>query len=411
MEVSLAVAQRVIERCRLLAGFTEEPGRITRTFLSEPMHEVHKTVGQWMRDTGFEVSVDAIGNLRGCYRAGNSSAPRLFIGSHLDTVPHAGAFDGILGVVLGVSLVELLEERRLPFHIEVVGFSEEEGVRFGVPFLGSLALIGQLDDGHLECADHDGMTVGQAIRAFGLDPDAMAQAEIGPDAMGYLEFHIEQGPVLDSLDLPLGIVQTIVGQSRLEVDFHGKANHAGTTPMHLRQDALQGAAEWIAAVEREACATSGLVATVGRLDVFPGAGNVIAGSARASLDVRHAYDSIRRHSVTGLLELAEQIASRRDLTVSSEPRLDQAAVAMDRSGTSALEAAVIASGYPAHRMNSGAGHDAMIVARRMPAAMLFLRSPGGISHHPDESVLPGDVAAALTVGLKFLEQLENNHGR
>jgi allantoate deiminase len=375
------------------------------------MHAVHETVSQWMRDAGCEVSVDAIGNLRGCYRTDNPAAPRLFVGSHLDTVPNAGALDGILGVVLGVALVELLDGRRLPFHIEVVGFSEEEGVRFGVPFLGSLGLVGHLSEDVLEHRDARGINVGDAIRFYGLDPDKIADAEAGPDAMGYVEFHIEQGPVLDSLNLPLGIVETIAGQSRWEVVFQGKANHAGTTPMHLRQDALQGAAEWISAVEHEASSTNGLVATVGRLEVLPGAGNVIAGIARASLDVRHAYDSIRKHAIAGLLELAEEIATRRDLTVSSELRLDQAAIAMDRSGTSALEKAVIASGYEPYRMNSGAGHDAMIVARRMPAAMLFLRSPGGISHHPDESVLPEDVAAALKVGLKFIEQLEASHGR
>jgi allantoate deiminase len=410
MEGSLSIAQRVIERCRVLAGFTEEPGFITRTFLSEPMHAVHETVSRWMRDAGCEISIDAVGNLRGCYHAEKSDAPRLIMGSHLDTVPHAGAFDGILGVVLGVALIEMLNRRRLPFHIEVVGFSEEEGVRFGVPFLGSLAYIGHAAE-LLAHRDTNGITVGEAIRAYGLDPDRLADAEVGVDAMGYVEFHIEQGPVLESLNLPLGIVESIVGQSRWEVVFEGKANHAGTTPMNLRQDALQGAAEWIAAVEREACATNGLVATVGRLEVQPGAGNVIPGSVRASLDVRHAYDSIRKHTVTGLLELAEEIATRRDLTITSELLLDQAAVAMDRQGTSALEAAVIATGHDAHRMNSGAGHDAMILARRMPAAMLFLRSPGGVSHHPDESVLVEDVAAALTVGMKFLEQLEASHAR
>jgi allantoate deiminase len=411
MDIAQSVAVRVMERCRHLAGFSENAGGTTRTFLSEPMHAVHETVGGWMRAAGCEVHVDAAGNLRGCYRSGNSSAPRLYIGSHLDTVPHAGAFDGILGVTLGIALLELLEHRPLPFHVEVVGFSEEEGVRFGVPFLGSLALVGQLGEDLLDHRDPSGKTVREAIRSFGLDPGGIAEAEMGGDAMGYLEFHIEQGPVLESLNLPLGIVETIVGQSRWEVDFRGKANHAGTTPMHLRQDALQGAAEWISAVEREAGTTNGLLATVGRLEVLPGAGNVIAESARASLDVRHAYDSIRKHAVAGMLELAEEIAARRDLAVSTELLLDQGAVAMDRSGTSALEAAVIAGGYPPHRMNSGAGHDAMIVARRMPAAMLFLRSPGGISHHPDESVLPGDVAAALSVGLKFLEQLERNHAR
>jgi allantoate deiminase len=411
----MVAAQRVIERCRLLAGFTEEPGFTTRTFLSAPMHAVHETMSRWLRDAGCEVAVDAAGNLRGCYRSENPSARRLYIGSHLDTVPHAGAFDGILGVVLGLELVGLLKGRLLPFHIEVVGFSEEEGVRFGVPFLGSLALVGELGEDLLKRRDAKGATVREAIQSYGLAPETIADVQAGNDAMGYLEFHIEQGPMLESLDLPLGIVEAIVGQSRLELAFQGKANHAGTTPMHLRHDALQGAAEWVSAVECEACSIGGLVATVGRLEVRPGAGNVIPESARASLDLRHADGQVRRDAVSRLLDIAQQIAARRHLTLLVEPRVDQAAVGMDGKLTSALSNAAIASGYTAHRMNSGAGHDAMIIARRMPVAMLFLRSPGGISHHPDETILEEDVAAALTVGLKFLEQMEGtpmgNNGR
>lgn len=410
MEIPLSAAQRVIERCRLLAGFTEEAGHTTRTFLSEPMHAVHAELTAWMKAAGCEVSVDAAGNLRGWYRAVNPAAPRLYIASHLDTVPRAGAFDGILGVMIGLTLVELLKNRPLPFNVEIVGFSEEEGVRFATPFLGSLALVGGLTHELLERPDANGVTVREAIQKFGLDPAHVPDAEIGRDAIGYLEFHIEQGPVLEHLNQPLGIVESIAGQSRWEILFEGKANHAGTTPMHLRRDALQGAAEWIGAVEREANATKGLVATVGRLEVKPGAGNVIAESARASLDVRHSNDSVRARAVTGMLELAEEIATRRDLTVTTELKLDQSAVHMDRAGVHALEAAAKAAGYHPHRMNSGAGHDAMILARRMPAAMLFLRSPGGISHHPDESVREEDVAAALAVGMKFLEQMELSHG-
>jgi allantoate deiminase len=204
-------------------------------------------------------------------------------------------------------------------------------------------------------------------------------------------------------------VETIAGQSRLEVLFEGQANHAGTTPMNLRHDALAGASEWIGAVEREARAFPGAVATVGRVSVSPGAGNVIPGSVATSLDVRHAADAARRDLVTRLLRCAEQIAASRCLTVSWEQRLDQAAVAMDSVLVELLERAVASTGRPVHRMPSGAGHDAMIVARRMPAAMLFLRSPGGISHHPDESVLAEDVDAALEVGMRFLEELERYH--
>jgi allantoate deiminase len=392
----------VIERCRLLAQFSEEPGVTTRTFLSEPMHAVHAHLRGWMERAGMRVVVDHAGNLRGFYPSNRPGAQRLFIGSHLDTVPRAGAFDGILGVVLGVALIEGLNGRRLPYGIEVIGFSEEEGVRFGVPFIGSRALIGDIDDQLLA-------TIADAIAAFGLDPSRIGEARAGDDALGYLEFHIEQGPVLDSLDLPLGIVETISGQSRLDVLFEGHANHAGTTPMNLRHDALAGAAEWISTVEREARAIPGAVATVGRVNVSRGASNVIPGAVTASLDVRHAKDAVRHDLVARLLRCAQQTAAGRCLTVSWEQRLDQAAVAMDSDLVKLLERAVATTGRPVHRMASGAGHDAMTVARRMPAAMLFLRNPGGISHHPDESVLAEDVAAALEVGLRFLEELEQRH--
>jgi len=396
-------AFQIIERCRKLAKHTEEPGFTTRTFLSDAMHGVHADLRTWMHHAGMTVSIDAVGNIRGYYAGTTADAPRLIIGSHLDTVPHAGAFDGILGVVLGVELVELLIGRRFPFAIEVVGFSEEEGVRFGVPFIGSRALIGDIDDALLALAT-------DAIRAYGLDPAKVPDARVTGPAIGYLEFHIEQGPVLESLNLSLGVVTAIAGQSRFDVRFEGHANHAGTTPMNLRHDALAGAAEWIGAVEREAVAGRDLVATVGRIDARPGAGNVIAGFAAMSLDVRHVDDAIRSGAVARLLDCAQQIAARRGLTFTSELRLDQPAAPMDAELTEVLAQAVRAGGYSDHRMPSGAGHDAMIMAKQMPAAMLFLRSPGGISHHPDESVLAQDVAAALATGERFLEQLERIHG-
>ncbi len=396
-------AFQIIERCRKLAAHTEEPGFITRTFLSDAMRGVHADLRTWMQHAGMTVSIDAVGNIRGYYAGAAADAPRLIIGSHLDTVRHAGAFDGILGVVLGVELVELLIGRHFHFAIEVVGFSEEEGVRFGVPFIGSRALIGDIDDALAELA-------GEAIRAYGLDPSKIAEARVTGPVLGYLEFHIEQGPVLESLNLSLGVVTAIAGQSRFDVRFEGQANHAGTTPMTLRHDALAGAAEWIGAVEREAVAGRDLVATVGRIDARPGAGNVIAGSAALSLDVRHADDGARTGAVARLLDCAQQIAARRGLTFTSELRLDQPAAPMDAGLTDVLAQAVRAGGHSDRRMPSGAGHDAMIMARQMPAALLFLRSPGGISHHPDESVLAQDVAAALETGVHFLEQLERLHG-
>ncbi len=379
-----SLADKVIRCCRELALFTEEPGRTTRTFLSPPMHDVHRRLSAWMSELGIQVSIDAAGNLRGVRKG--STPRRLIIASHLDTVPNAGAFDGILGVVMGVAVIEALGREAPPLTIEVIGFSEEEGVRFGQPFIGSLALIGSL-------ADPDPRIL-EAIRAFGLDPAELPDAKLSPDTIGYLEFHIEQGPVLESLNLPVGIVDAIAGQSRYNVTFHGKANHAGTTPMNLRRDALTAAARWILKVEKIANDTPRLVATVGALTVEPNATNVIPGTVHASLDVRHACDETRRSAAAHLLT-----------GITHEQRLDQPAVAMDANLRATLTNAVEAAGYPTHHMASGAGHDAMILAAHVPTAMLFLRSPGGISHHPDETVLPSDVAAALEVGLRFIRNV------
>src|SRR5215510_1360891 len=259
-------AQEVIDLCRKLAGFTEEPGHTTRTFLSPPMRDVHRELGTRMEQLGMSVSVDAAGNLHGLYPARTPAARRVIIASHLDTVPDAGAFDGILGVVMGIALVDSLSSLRMPFAIEVVGFSDEEGTRFGVPFIGSRALAGTVDEALLERRDAKGISVREAIRAFGLDPESIGHARADEATIGFLEFHIEQGPVLDHFGLPLAVVDTIVGQTRLDLLWTGATNHAGTTPMALRRDALAAAAEWIGAVEQEARTTPGLVATTGRIE-------------------------------------------------------------------------------------------------------------------------------------------------
>ncbi len=396
----LEAARAAIAHCHWIAARSEDAGCISRTFLSPPMREVHDHLGSWMASLGMSVRIDAAGNQRGT----TGDGPTVIIGSHLDTVPDAGAYDGVLGVVIGISLAQLLAGRSLPVALEVIGFSEEEGVRFGVPFIGSRALVGEADS-LLACADRDGLTVGAALEAYGLDPGRIDEARASAQAVAYLEFHIEQGPVLDHLAAPLGVVEAIAGQSRLDLTFTGHANHAGTTPMALRRDALAGAAEWVGLVEHEAVSTPGLVATVGRLSATPNVGNAINGTVIASLDVRHEDDHVRQRAVHRLVEGARAIAGRRGLAVSHRQHLDQAAVPMSPALTEALAHAVAATGRDVHRMTSGAGHDAMIVAPRMPSAMLFLRSPGGISHHPDEQVLVDDVAAALEVGVHLLTHL------
>ena len=411
---SIEQAREAIRWCRQLAKLSEDRNAITRTFLSKPMRDVHTALAAWMARAGMTVRVDAIGNIRGVYPTVLSTvpvaaAPRFYIGSHLDTVPNAGAFDGILGTVLAIALVELLGEKRFPFAIEVIGFSDEEGVRFSEPFLGSRALAGTFDTALLDRTDASGRSLGDAIRQFGLDPNRIPDATASANALGYLEFHIEQGPVLENLNLPLAVVDVISGQTRAELTFTGAAGHAGTTPMKLRKDALACAAAWISEVEREALTTSGLVATVGRIAVEPDAGNVVPGRAVVSLDVRHPDNLTRKTAAERLFKAADDIATQRGLKTTCELRLDQPSVAMDSGIAGLLDRALERSGAPAHRMSSGAGHDAMIVAAKMPAGMLFLRCEGGISHHPAENVREDDVAAALEAGLKFLDELDLAH--
>jgi len=358
-----------------------------------------------MKPLGAQVRIDAAGNFRALYPAAQANASRLLVGSHLDTVPNAGAYDGMLGVVLAVALVEELQGQRLPFGIEVVGFSEEEGVRFDTPFIGSRALVGRLDEQLLGVQDARGISVRNAIEEFGLNPEEIPQSKLENDTLGYLEFHIEQGPVLEKLNLPLAAVEAIAGQSRMEFTFFGHANHAGTTPMHLRCDAIAGAAEWISTVERVAQGVTGLVATVGKIEAKPGAANVIAAEARLTLDVRHSSDDIRTRTVKDLIHQAQGIAARRGLSVRERTLLSQEAVAMDPFLISQIEQAILKTGCKPHRMVSGAGHDAMILAEKVPAAMIFLRTPGGISHDPAESVAAEDVEMAIQCGLHLLDQL------
>jgi len=408
--MSVEPAREVIRRCRMIAACSDEPGFTTRTFLSDSMRKVHGMIGVWMTAAGMEVRVDPAGNLRGVYAGASTDARRVLIGSHLDTVPHAGAFDGVLGVVMGVSLIESLHRRRLPYSIEVIGFSDEEGVRFGVPFIGSRAVVGELDAALLAAQDANDVSVAQAIRNFKLDPSRMADARADANPLGYLEFHIEQGPLLESVDCPLAIVDRINGRTAAEVTFVGAAGHAGTTPMTTRRDAVAGAAEWIGCVEAQARGTRGLVATTGRIDAEPGATNVIAGRCRVTIDVRHPDDSVRMAAIERLRLAAQDIGARRRLQVDWTSRVDQSSAVMDPQLVAMLARALEAAGAPMTVMSSGAGHDAMVLAPYMPVAMLFIRTPGGISHHPDESVDEEDVTIALATGMNFLNELAASIG-
>jgi len=408
-------AERAIAGCRRIALMTEEMGRTTRRFLTEPTHAVHALLRERMEALGMRVAVDAVGNLRGLWLPRGAGEKRLMLGSHIDTVPNAGAFDGVLGVMLAIEWVGIAKELRLPLGIEVTAFSEEEGMRYGVPFLGSRAVTGTFDATMLKWRDADGVTMDAAMRAFGLDPGKIEDAAIGDDVIGFVELHIEQGPVLEAEGIPVAVVEAITGQTRLNLRFTGQANHAGTTPMHLRRDALAAAAEWITKVEkqiRKAATTTdpGLVATVGRIVVEPNAGNVIAGSAEVGFEIRYGSSAARHRWTKKLVGDAEAIAKRRGIGFEWTERLDQQTVRMDRRLSTMLKAAVNGCGYSVRTIPSGAGHDAMVMAAHVPTTMLFLRSPGGISHHPTESVIEADVEASLNVGREFLMRLAKEVG-
>jgi allantoate deiminase len=405
------LAAEVLARCDLVASYSEEPDKITRTFLSEPMRRLHVRLAEWMREAGLSVRLDAAGNLIGRYEGLTPELPVLAIGSHLDTVPNAGKYDGVIGVLLGVAAVQALGGRRLPFGIDVIGFSEEEGVRYCAPFLGSLAAAGQFDRRLLARTDAAGITMGDAFRSFGLDPARVLEAAYPAGRLlGYLEVHIEQGPVLESLGAPAAVVESIAGQSRIWAELRGRAGHAGTVPMEERHDALAAAAELVLEVERLARSVKGLRATVGALTVLPGASNVIPGSVRFSVDIRHAHDQVRESAVSELFAHAQTTAERRSVAFLVSQQTHYAAVPADPVMSGWLDQALAAAGHPAPRVVSGAGHDAAVMAAVAPMAMLFLRSPGGVSHHPDERVLPDDVAVGLDVLIHYVYLLAERIG-
>jgi allantoate deiminase len=405
-----SLARHVLNRCDQVASFTEEPGKITRTFLSEPMRGLHQLVTGWMRAAGMIVHCDPAGNLIGRYEGASPALPVLMLGSHLDTVPDAGKFDGVLGVLLGVAAVEALGGRKLPFGIDVIAFSEEEGIRYRAPFLGSRAVCGQFDLDLLNRTDANGVSMAAAFRSFGLDPERIAAAAYRPGRIGgYLEVHIEQGPVLESRGMPVGVVTAISGQSRLRAEFRGQAGHAGTLPMQGRRDALAAAAELVLDVERLAQEVPALRATVGTIQVEPGAVNVVPGIARLCIDVRHAIDDARTAAVAEIQARAARLAARRAVLFAIVEQEHHRAVPADARLSDLLGAAVVTSGQPLHQLASGAGHDAGVMAASAPWAMLFVRSPGGVSHSPDERVLEHDVHIALEVVVRFLDMLAGTH--
>jgi len=401
-------AQVVTQRIEMLAQISEEEGKLTRTFGSPAMRRANELVGSWMREAGMAVRSDAIGNLIGQYPAALPDGKILLLGSHLDTVRDAGKFDGPLGVLVAIACVQHLHDaqRRLPFAIEVIGFADEEGVRFQSTYLGSRVLAGTFNSTDLKRTDAQGITLAEAIREFGGNPDGIASAKLDAGRLlGYLEVHIEQGPVLEEKKLAVGVVSAIAGQTRVRIGIKGQAGHAGTVPMRQRRDALCAAAEFVLAVESLAQNRGGLVATVGELTALPGASNVIPGEAQLTLDLRHPDDVVRKRAGAELEARGNEIAAERGVTAAWELAQEAAAVVCNRQLTLLLEHTAKRHQKEAPLLASGAGHDAAAMSAICPVAMLFVRCQNGISHHPAESATEADVRVALAVMKDFILEL------
>jgi allantoate deiminase len=399
-------ASRIMQRCDALARHSELPGGLTRVFLSPEGRAAGDAVLGWMREAGMQARLDAIGNVVGRYEGTRPGLPCLMLGSHLDTVRDGGKYDGMLGVVGAIECVHALNsrEQRLPFSIEVVGFGDEEGVRFGTTLLGSRAIAGTLDPRILETKDVGGSSIADALRGFGLDPGRLSSVKRKKsEILAYAELHIEQGPVLEAEGLPVGVVTAINGFSRLRVVLRGEAGHAGTVPMGLRRDALAAAAECIVAVEKIGKGHPELVATVGRIEAKPGAINVIPGEVQFTVDVRAPQDSLREQAVAEVRSSVKEIAQRRKVEPNIETLQDFASSACAPWLMRQLERAVETQGVRVRRLPSGAGHDGMAIKAIADIAMLFVRCKGGVSHNPAESITEDDAALGARTFFSFIE--------
>lgn len=392
-------AERVMARADALAAISETPDALTRVYLSTQHLQANQLVGEWMRQAGMTVWQDSVGNICGRYEGAQEGAQAVLLGSHLDTVRNAGRYDGMLGVLTAIEVVDGLHQQGLHLAqaIEIVGFGDEEGTRFGITLLGSRGLTGTWPQGWLETCDARGISVAQAMVQAGLDPARVAlAARHQDDFSACLELHIEQGPCLEQEGLALGVVEAINGARRLSCRFTGEAGHAGTVPMNHRKDALAAAAEWMVLIENATRQRGGnLVATVGELRCLPGAVNVIPGEVALSLDIRGPQDAPLDALLTELLAQAQTIAARRGLSFGAEEFYRIAATPCDARLRHLLGDAVTSVQGRSLSLPSGAGHDTIALAERWPVGMLFVRCRGGVSHHPAESVMAEDVALAI----------------
>jgi allantoate deiminase len=400
-------AERIMRRCEALARHSELPGGLTRVFLSPENRAANEQVLGWMREAGMAARLDAIGNVVGRYEGDRPGLPCLMLGSHLDTVRDAGKYDGMLGVISAIECVDFLnsQSKRLPFALEVIGFGDEEGVRFGTTMLGSRAIAGALDAAILQTKDSSGTTIAQALRAFGLAPEKLTEVKKRKsDVLAYAELHIEQGPVLEAEGLAVGVVTAINGFSRLRVTLSGTAGHAGTVPMNLRRDALVAAAECISAVEKNAGTHSDVVATVGRIEASPGAINVIPGKVVFTVDVRAPRDELRLSCVSEIRRELAAICGKRRISIEIEALQELGVAPCAEWLMAQMDRAVAAEGLKVRRLPSGAGHDGMALRSLADIAMLFVRCKGGISHNPAEAISAEDAGAGARVLFHFIEK-------
>jgi allantoate deiminase len=403
-----SLSDEIVGRIDELGAISETPAALARIFLTKEHRAAADLLLGWMRAAGMRAHLDAIGNICGRYEGEQPGLPCLMLGSHYDTVRDAGKWDGPLGLITAISCVADLNRRRrrLPFAIEVIGFADEEGVRYASTLLGSRAVAGTFDESLLGKTDAAGITMRDALARFGLDPDHIGRAaRTRAELLAYVELHIEQGPVLEGLNLPVGVVSAIAGATRLAANLIGMAGHAGTVPMRLRRDALAGAAECIVEIE-EFCRTDadGLVGTVGYIHAMPGATNVIPGQVSFTIDIRAPTDAHRKLAVTDIVRRIETIAKRRKLALQIDVTHENRTVPCAPWLKHQVADAIAAEGTRVFELPSGAGHDGMAMIDIADVGMIFVRCRGGISHHPDEHVDQADVEAGARMLLRLIEE-------
>lgn len=391
------------QRCDQLAQFSQDPTCMDRRYLSKEHKSANLQVAQWMQQAGMNVWQDEAGNQWGALQSVIPNAPTLVIGSHLDTVPNGGKYDGILGVLLPLGVVQYLQDTQqtLPFNLQIVGFGDEEGTRFGATLLGSHAVAGSWQEKWANLKDNEGIGLPQAMREFGLDINKVNHGK-RDDIDAFIEVHIEQGPVLEALDLPVGIVSAIAGARRFKCMVTGMAGHAGTVPMTMRQDALAASAEMILAIETLAIQHK-VVATVGKLTCLSGATNVISGKTEFSIDIRSDNNQLKDVAFTDIEQKIQEIANKRKVSLNIIQTHSASAVQCDNDLQAQLSQAIIKNGINTHTLSSGAGHDTMAMANICPVAMLFMRCEKGISHHPAEAICPLDIECTQAVLYNFLQ--------